>query len=135
MLENTKTYEIPNWYTSNKSKLIIDPYDESFNKISFIKNDKNINTSIYKSNKLPLINYEQNKNFNYLDASTKLINNFQKAFLKVKNNLKKETNIKNLITKLNKNASSLNTVTRVIKYQLSLGQRPDMARLKPCRVR
>ena len=135
MLENTKTYEIPNWYTSNKSKLIIDPYDESFNKISFIKNDKNINTSIYKSNKLPLINYEQNKNFNYLDASTKLINNFQKAFLKVKNNSKKETNIKNLITKLNKNASSLNTVTRVIKYQLSSGQRPDMARLKPCRVR
>jgi len=85
----------PEWYNTKKNQLIIDSNDTSFYNVSFSKHDNNIKTSIFKSDTLPLIKYEPNKEYNYEESALKLINKFHSNFIKIKKNKERNTLLKN----------------------------------------
>lgn len=117
---NPIVYEKPNWFSIDKSKLLIDPMNNDYIKVHFTKKDVNIKTAIYKTNISPKIKYQPNPPFDYYKESLKLINNYESNVIKCIENNNSNAKLKTLKTKLNKKANSLNTVIRVEKYQLIL---------------
>jgi transposase len=113
-------YNSPKWFNLNTAKLL-DVYDDSFNRIEFIKKDRNIKTSIFKTNNEPVIEIQKNPSFlSIIDEELdKTCNKYKNKILKTDNPIK----IKTLSTKFMKEMNQIGTVTRVKKFIIHFNKR------------